>query len=161
MAKMTVNVDGKPVTMTETELQAYIAKLNAEAAAARQEANAAKAKAGTAAARTVGAVSVKIAQPRKAGSFNATDKGSAGGTVSVYGIQRMPISLYASQWIALAAALPTVRKVIKDNLNGPAGDSAVAVAVRSDDERQTVAEWLAEPIAIEAAIPTAKQTAAK
>lgn len=83
--------------------EAKIARLEAEMAAlsARNETLEAKAAAKL-------QLTLKIAAIREPGKFNAADKGSDGGAVSLYGLQRMPISLYPEQWERLANFMPEV-----------------------------------------------------
>ena len=42
-------------------------------------------------------------------------KVSAKGALSVYGLQRMPVSLYREQWERLAGFMPTILQFVKDN----------------------------------------------
>jgi len=42
-------------------------------------------------------------------------KVSAKGAISVYGLGRFPVTLYASQWAALDAKLPEIKQFILDN----------------------------------------------
>ena len=37
------------------------------------------------------------------------------GAISIYGLQKMPITLYRSQWERLIAHIPTIRTFIDDN----------------------------------------------
>lgn len=48
------------------------------------------------------------------------------GTVSVYGIQRNPITLYGPQWETLATYIPAVLKFYEDNKDGSIRASAFA-----------------------------------
>jgi len=40
---------------------------------------------------------------------------SAKGGISLYGLGRFPVTLYVSQWEAVAASLPAIQKFIQDN----------------------------------------------
>lgn len=46
---------------------------------------------------------------------NLTAKVSAKGAVSVYGLQRFPVTLYAEQWEALIEKMPSIQAFIKAN----------------------------------------------
>jgi len=46
---------------------------------------------------------------------NLTAKVSAKGAVSVYGLQRFPVTLYAEQWEALLEKAPSIQAFIKAN----------------------------------------------
>jgi len=48
---------------------------------------------------------------------NLTCKISEKGAVSVMGLQRFPVTLYASQWQDLAAVIPGIVKFINDPAN--------------------------------------------
>lgn len=52
----------------------------------------------------------KAAKPRKL-TFKVSDKGA----VSVYGLQRFPVTLYAGQWRALISAIPELQVFIENN----------------------------------------------
>lgn len=53
-------------------------------------------------------------------------KVSAKGGVSVYGLQRMPITLYKNQWLRLLDMAPEIRTFLKEHLNelSEKGDSS-------------------------------------
>lgn len=51
-------------------------------------------------------------------SIHASEKGG----VSVYGIQRFPVTLYQDQWKKLAEVIPEVLKFIEDNKNAKRPD---------------------------------------
>lgn len=44
-------------------------------------------------------------------------KVSSKGGVSVYGLQRMPITLYKNQWLRLLDMAPEIRTFLKEHLN--------------------------------------------
>lgn len=50
---------------------------------------------------------------KAAGKASGSIKVSAKGAVSVYGLGRFPVTLYASQWAKLAERLPEVQAFIK------------------------------------------------
>lgn len=52
----------------------------------------------------------KAVKPRKL-TFKVSDKGA----VSVYGMQRFPITLYANQWERLIAATPELQVFMENN----------------------------------------------
>lgn len=51
----------------------------------------------------------------KQGSKTITLKVSEKKALSVYGLGRFPVTLYRSQWEALAKAMPAIQKFIADN----------------------------------------------
>jgi len=71
-----------------------------------------------------------------------TCKVSEKGAVSVYGLQRMPVTLYAEQWTRLKAFMPTLEAFIEAN------DSKLA---KKGDKK---------PDAVQAPTPSADQLAA-
>ena len=44
---------------------------------------------------------LKVSQPRPAGTNGPQDKGSLGGALSMYGLGRFPVTLYKEQWLKL------------------------------------------------------------
>lgn len=61
------------------------------------------------------AAEAQVAALRIANNGKLTVKQSAKGAVSVYGLQRWPVTLYREQWERLAAAMPQVLAFIKAN----------------------------------------------
>lgn len=51
------------------------------------------------------------AQPKSNGGLKISPKGA----LSVYGLQRFPITLYKSQWKELIKRIPEIEKFIQDN----------------------------------------------
>lgn len=58
-------------------------------------------------------ISFKVTAP-KADPKSGEMKGSSG-AISLYGLGRFPITLYASQWNALISAIPDLRKFMDTN----------------------------------------------
>ena len=58
---------------------------------------------------------LKVSAPRPAGTRGPTDKGSAGGAVSVYGLGRFPVTLYAQQWEKLLGMADEIRDFLSQN----------------------------------------------
>src|SRR5256884_5153878 len=61
------------------------------------------------------AAEAQVAALRIANNGKLTVKQSAKGAVSVYGLQRWPVTLYREQWERLNAAMPQVLAFIKAN----------------------------------------------
>lgn len=61
------------------------------------------------------AAEAQVAALRIANTGKLTVKQSAKGAVSVYGLQRWPVTLYREQWERLASAMPQVLAFIKAN----------------------------------------------
>ena len=57
----------------------------------------------------------RVSQPRAPQTYSPTDKGSAGGAVSVYGLGRFPITLWKSQAKAFIAHFPSFMKFVEEN----------------------------------------------
>jgi hypothetical protein len=58
----------------------------------------------------INALGTKVQTKDKAGNPVETD---GKGTLSVYGLSRFPVSLYANQWQELASAMPAIVKIVE------------------------------------------------
>ena len=58
---------------------------------------------------------LKVAQPRPAGTNGPQDKGSAGGALSLYGLGRFPVTLYKEQWLTLLGMASEIAAFIVAN----------------------------------------------
>lgn len=65
--------------------------------------------------KQAGRISFKVSQPREAGKYSPTDKGSDGGALSVYGLGRFPITLYKQQWLRLFETIPAMKAFIEEH----------------------------------------------
>lgn len=57
----------------------------------------------------------EIAALKAKGQRSLSVKVHESGTISLYGLGRFPVSLYASQWTALFTMVDTIKKTIADN----------------------------------------------
>ena len=97
------NTQAKPETPEQK-----LARLEAENAKLRAEANARK---GTG----FGQIRFKVSAHREPGTNGKDDKGTKGGGVSIYGLQRFPITLYKEQLIRLFAVIPELQAFVVEN----------------------------------------------
>lgn len=67
----------------------------------------------TALEKSTSRISYKVALPRPAGKNGPQDKGSLGGSLSVYGLGRFPTTLYKEQWIRLLACKDDILEFIE------------------------------------------------
>ena len=56
-------------------------------------------------------------------SYKISAKVSPKGALSIYGLQRFPVTLYADQWAAILAKSPEILKFIEQNRASLAGKS--------------------------------------
>jgi hypothetical protein len=89
----------KPSTVTEAELQAFMAYKAEKAALLAENAR----------------LKAEAEARDKAQIQKLTCKVSAKGALSVYGLGRWPVTLYKSQWIALLSIADGIREFIKTN----------------------------------------------
>ena len=61
------------------------------------------------------AIAAAMAEQAKAKAGKLTVKVSNKGAVSIYGLNRFPVTLYAEQWARVFAEKATVEKFIEDN----------------------------------------------
>lgn len=61
-------------------------------------------------------------------SYKISAKVSPKGALSIYGLQRFPVTLYADQWAAILAKSPEILKFIEQNRSVLAGKSEKEVA---------------------------------
>lgn len=92
------------------ELAKQVAELKAKQAALEAEL------ASKAAPAVPTGLSVKISVPRAAGTNGPNDKGSAGGGISVYGLQRFPVTMFAGQWERILGETAEAQKLRADIL---------------------------------------------
>jgi len=89
------------VKVNNQELQAEVARLNAENAVLK--------------ASAVSKISFKVSEPRAAGTNGPADKGSAGGAISVYGLGRFPVTLWKSQMVTFISLVPQIQAFMQTN----------------------------------------------
>jgi hypothetical protein len=67
-------------------------------------------------------------------NYKISAKVSGKGAISIYGLQRFPVTLYADQWLALLAKQPEILRFIEQNkaslaskseAGAPAGSAAL------------------------------------
>lgn len=66
-------------------------------------------------AERIASLEAQIARMRKASESKLTIKVSKAGAVSVYGLQRWPVTLYAGQWERLLAVSENIKAFIESN----------------------------------------------
>ena len=90
------------MALSAKELQAKLDEMEARAAEAEAKANAAEARA-------------TAAEAKSARTGTLTLKVSEKGGISLYGLQRMPVTLYVNQWEKLIAHVPTLQAFMAAN----------------------------------------------
>lgn len=106
-------------TLSLNEQLALVCKERDEANARAQQAEKAAKEAREAAAHTVGKPSVKARRTdRKYVDGKTGEEVPGKGNVAVYGLQRMPVTLYPNQWVRLFAMRDEVLAAIEANRDG-------------------------------------------
>ena len=77
----------------------------------------------------------RIASLSKAAEAKVTVKIGEKGTISVYGMGKFPVSLYAGQWMTLDKHFGAVKNVIQNGL-----DKCV---FKTEEQKAAVKDWLA------------------